>query len=71
MAKYAKAIIATLTALGTWGTTVFADGELNAIETFGLTGVVVSGLLVYAYPNADTINVNRDEAGRFAPKDDA
>jgi hypothetical protein len=48
---YAKAIIATLTALGTWGATAFADNGLTTLEAFGLCGVVVAGLTVYAYPN--------------------
>lgn len=69
MLKYTKAIIAFFTALGTWGATALADGQLNAVEAFGLCGVVVAGLTVYSFPNADTINVNRDESGKFAPKD--
>jgi hypothetical protein len=53
MSKIAKALVATLTALGTWGATAFADGELNAVEAFGLCGVLVAGITVWAVPNTD------------------
>lgn len=49
---FAKSIIASLTALGTWGTTALSDGAVEAVEWFGLTGVIVAGLAVFAYPNA-------------------
>lgn len=67
--KAAKALIAFLTALGTWGATAFADNGLTAVEAFGLCGVVVAGLLVYTIPNADTIAVKRDKTGKFTEKD--
>jgi len=51
--EYAKAIIAALTALGTWGTTALSDGKLEPVELFGLTGIAVAGLTVFAYPNKE------------------
>lgn len=51
--EYAKAIIAFLAALGTWGTTAFSDGVVEPVEWFGLTVVVIAGLTVYAYPNKE------------------
>lgn len=69
MLKYTKAIIAFFTALGTWGATALADGTLNAVEAFGLCGVVVAALTVYQFPNEGVVQVERDEQGRFAPKD--
>lgn len=68
--KAAKALIAFLTALGTWGATAFADNGLTAVEAFGLTGVIVAALLVYTVPNADYMAVKRDSKGKFAPKDE-
>lgn len=68
MATVAKALIATLTALGTWGATALADGHLTAVEAFGLCGVAVAGLAVWAIPNANTITVSRDEKGKFVKK---
>lgn len=47
----AKALIAFLTALGTWGATASADG-IQAQEWWGLTGVFVAGLTVWAVSNA-------------------
>lgn len=54
----AKALIASLTALGTWGGTALADDHVTGVEWFGLTGVVVAGLAVYATKNAAPL---RDE----------
>jgi len=51
MQAYMKCIVAFLTALGTWGATAFADGRLNAVEAFGLTGVFVAGFAVYQVTN--------------------
>lgn len=48
--QFAKAIIAFLTALGTWGVTAAPDGYQQA-EMWGLCGVIVAGLSVFAYPN--------------------
>ena len=47
----AKAIIAFLGALGTWGATAFADNGLNAVEAFGRCGVLVAAVTVWAVPN--------------------
>lgn len=54
MKTYAKAIIALFTALGTWGGTAFADGTLDAVEAFGLCGVIVATAAVWAIPNDDS-----------------
>lgn len=51
MKRITKAIIASLTALGTWGTTAMADGQVDGVEAFGLCGVVVAGLAVWAGSN--------------------
>lgn len=47
----AKALIAFLTALGTWGATAAPDG-IDSAELFGLCGVAVAGLTVWAVTNA-------------------
>lgn len=47
----AKAAIAFLTALGTWGGTALADGHVDGVEAFGLTGVLVATIAVYAVTN--------------------
>ena len=51
MSMYAKAITAFFTALGTWGGTAFADGHLDAVEAFGLCGVVVATFAVWQVTN--------------------
>lgn len=51
MKTAAKALVATLTALGTWGATAMADGQVDGVEAFGLCGVIVAGLTVWAIPN--------------------
>jgi hypothetical protein len=51
MSRYVKAITALLTALGTWGYTAAADNGYSQQELWGLCGVLVVGLGVYAYPN--------------------
>lgn len=51
MKQAAKALIAFLTALGTWGGTAAADGQYDQVELWGLCGVAVAGLAVYVTPN--------------------
>lgn len=63
MASFAKAIIAFFTALGTWGGTALADGQIDGVEWFGLCGVVVAALLVYQVPNA--VQQKRNSKGQF------
>lgn len=53
----AKAIAATLTALGTWGTTALAVSEdgsasIEGAEWFGLCGVAVVGITTWLVTNA-------------------
>ena len=48
----AKAIIAFFGSLGTWGATALADGNLDAVEWFGLCGVIVATALVWSVPNS-------------------
>lgn len=48
----AKALIALLTALGTWGATASAEEGISGQEWFGLCGVLVAGLAVWAVSNA-------------------
>jgi len=51
---WAKALVATLTALGTWGATALVDGGVSPVEWFGLCGVVTAGLVTWAVPNKET-----------------
>lgn len=51
MTTIAKAAMAFFTSLGTWGATAFADNGLTAVEAFGLCGVVVATIAVWAIPN--------------------
>lgn len=51
MNRYAKAIIAFLTALGAWGATAYADGHIAGPEWFGLCGVGVVTVGVWLVPN--------------------
>lgn len=48
---YRKAVVAFFTALGTWGATAYADGTLNAVEAWGLCGVVVVTAGVFQVEN--------------------
>jgi hypothetical protein len=52
MLENAKALIAWLTAFGTWGGTSLADDGIEAAEWFGLTGVFVTALAVWLTTNA-------------------
>ena len=52
MSTYMKAIVAVLTGVSTWGVTAVADGHVDAVELFGLLGVVAAGLGVYGARNA-------------------
>lgn len=67
MSYYSKAIVAFFTALGTWGATAFADGTLNAVEAFGLCGVVVATAAVFQIENKR--QRKRDENGRFVKEE--
>lgn len=51
MTRYAKALAALLTALGTWGATAGSDGDYSHVELWGLCGVAVTALAVLAIPN--------------------
>lgn len=51
MTRYAKALAALLTALGTWGATAGADGTYDQTELWGLALVAAAALAVYAVPN--------------------
>lgn len=51
MTRYAKAIMAFFTSLGTWGVTAAADGVYDQVELWGITGVIVATIGVYLYPN--------------------
>ena len=52
MTRYAKSITALLTALGTWGVTAFADDTVSSVELFGLLGVAIATISVFAVPNS-------------------
>ena len=51
MNRYAKAILAALLAISTWGTTAAVDGSFDAVEWFGLLGAVATAVGVYVTPN--------------------
>lgn len=51
MTRYAKAIIAVMTAVSTWGVTAAVDGSFALVELFGLLGAVAAALTVYLIPN--------------------
>lgn len=48
-----KAIIAVLGGISTWGITAAADNTINAVEVYGLLGVLSTSVAVYAFPNAE------------------
>jgi len=62
MTRAAKAIIAALLAISTWGVTAAVDGTFDAVEWFGLLGAVATAIGTYAVPNTPPA----DEA----PRDD-
>lgn len=51
MNRYAKAVLAALLAISTWGTTAAVDGSFDAVEWFGLLGAVATAVGVYVAPN--------------------
>lgn len=57
----AKALIAFLTAFGTWGATAAPNG-IDTAEWFGLTGPFVAGLTVWAVANAPSSDQLRELA---------
>lgn len=66
----AKSVIASMTALSAWGTTAAAENGITGAEWFGLLGVPVAGLTVWAATNAPTeheltdLGATLDEAKR-------
>ena len=59
MTRYAKSIIAFLTALGTWGVTAAPDGY-SQIELWGLLGVLVAAAAVFQVPNTPPVGEPAD-----------
>lgn len=51
MTRYAKTIIAALTALATWGVTAGADGVYDQVELWGLLGALTAAAGTYFVPN--------------------
>ena len=51
MSRYAKAIVALLGAVATWGITAAEDGVYTQVELWGALLAVVTAVGVYAYPN--------------------
>lgn len=51
MSRYAKSLMAFFTALGTWGVTAYSDNAVTSVEMFGLCGVLVTTVGVFAVPN--------------------
>lgn len=51
---YAKAIVAAVSAVATWGVTAGSDGSFTTVEWFGLLGAVVTAVGVFATPNSTT-----------------
>lgn len=58
MDQYRKALVALVTALGTWGYTVLEDDRITSQEWFGLCGVAVTVLGVWGAPNVVRIRSN-------------
>jgi hypothetical protein len=52
MSPYIKAISAVIGGISTWGITAAASDGVNAVEWFGLLGVLSTSLAVFAFPNA-------------------
>lgn len=52
--NYAKAIVAALGAIATWGISAAADGSFELAEWFGGLGAVATVLSVYLTPNKPT-----------------
>lgn len=59
MSRYAKALVALFTALGTWGMTAASEGY-DQVELWGLCGVAVTFLSVFAIPNTPPAGQPRD-----------
>lgn len=51
MSRYAKALVALLGALSTWGITAAEDGAYSQVELWGALLAAVTALGVYAWPN--------------------
>lgn len=51
MTRYAKAVLAALLAVSTWGATAAVDGTFDAVEWFGLLGAVATAAGTYLVPN--------------------
>jgi hypothetical protein len=51
MTRYAKAVVACLSALATWGVTAGADGSYDQVELWGLLGALAAVLITYITPN--------------------
>ncbi len=62
MSAYMKTIVAILTGISTWGVTAAATGGVDAVEMFGLLGVLATGLGVYGVTNAPVV----DEDGQIS-----
>lgn len=60
MNRYAKAVLAALLAISTWGTTAAVDGSFDAVEWFGLLGAVATAVGVYLAPNQPPAGEPRD-----------
>jgi hypothetical protein len=51
MSRYAKAVVACLSAAATWGITAGADGTYSQVELWGGLGALAAVLLTYVTPN--------------------
>lgn len=51
MSRYAKAIVALLGAVATWGITAAEDNAYSQVELWGALLAAVTALGVYAWPN--------------------
>lgn len=51
MSRYAKALIALLGAVATWGITAAEDNAYSQVELWGALLAAVTALGVYAWPN--------------------
>lgn len=53
MTKYAKAVVALLGALATWGITAAEDGVYTQVELWGALAAVTTAVGVYVVRNKD------------------
>lgn len=56
MPTFAKAVVALLGAVGTWGVTAYEDNAVNGAEWFGLLLGLSTALGVYVVKNGESVD---------------